>query len=92
MWRHIDVQVNFEILHCSDVFERRHKFLIHNALSCKHIVSIFFLPRKYDAISQLRHSYAKGPFCVTRLMSKMYMLNSYSKINMYCLDQQLFIY
>ena len=26
-----------------------------------------FLPRKYDVISQLRHSYAKGPFCVARL-------------------------
>ena len=37
-----------------------------NALSSKH-VSIF-LPRKYDVISQLRHSYAKGPFCVTRLI------------------------
>ena len=28
-----------------------------------------FLLRKYDVISQLRHSYAKGPFCVARLMS-----------------------
>ena len=28
---------------------------------------ISFLPRKYDVISQLRHSYAKGPLCVTRL-------------------------
>ena len=28
-----------------------------------------FLPRKYDVISQLNHSYAKGPFCVTRLKS-----------------------
>ena len=26
-----------------------------------------FLPRKYDVISQLRQSYAKGPFCVARL-------------------------
>ena len=25
-----------------------------------------FLPRKYDVISQLRNSYAKGPFCMTR--------------------------
>ena len=27
----------------------------------------YFLPRKYDVISQLRHSYAKDPLCVTRL-------------------------
>ena len=27
-----------------------------------------FLPRKYDVISQLRHSYAKDPFCVPRLI------------------------
>ena len=27
-----------------------------------------FLPRKYDVISQLRHSYTKGSFCVTRLI------------------------
>ena len=27
------------------------------------------LPRKYNVIFQLRHSYAKGPFCVTRLIS-----------------------
>ena len=26
-----------------------------------------FLPLKYDVISQLRHSYSKGPFCVTWL-------------------------
>ena len=26
-----------------------------------------FLPRKYDIISQLRHSYALDPFCVTQL-------------------------
>ena len=28
----------------------------------------FFLPQKYDAISQLRYRYAKGPFYVKRLM------------------------
>ena len=27
-----------------------------------------FLPRKYDVISQLHHSYTKGSFCVTRLI------------------------
>ena len=27
----------------------------------------YFLTRKYDVISQLRHSYAKDPLCVTRL-------------------------
>ena len=26
-----------------------------------------YLLRKYDVISQLRHSYAKGPYCVMRL-------------------------
>ena len=40
-------------------------FLNHETLQSKH-VSIF-LPRKYDVISQLRDSYAKGPFCVARL-------------------------
>ena len=28
----------------------------------------YFLPRKYDFISQLRHSYAKDPLCMTRLI------------------------
>ena len=41
-------------------------FLNQKAFSSKH-VSIF-LPRKYDVISQLRHSYVKDPLCVTRLM------------------------
>ena len=27
----------------------------------------YFLPQKYDDISQLRHSYAKDPLWVTRL-------------------------
>ena len=40
-------------------------FVNQKAFSSQH-VSIF-LPRKYDVISQLRHSYAKGPFCVARL-------------------------
>ena len=40
-------------------------FLNQKAISSKH--ASIFLPRKYDVISQLRHSYAKGPFCVARL-------------------------
>ena len=28
----------------------------------------YFLTRKYDVISILRHSYAKDPLCVTRLI------------------------
>ena len=48
---------NSEILHCSDVFERRQKLHkpenIFKANTCQ-----LFLPRKYDIISQLRHSYA----------------------------------
>ena len=28
----------------------------------------FFLLQKFDLISQLRHSYDKGPFCVTQLI------------------------
>ena len=49
-----------------------------NALSGKH-VSIIFLPRIYDVISQLRHSYIKDPLCVTRLkyyISKVYFATS----------------
>ena len=42
------------------------KLLNQRTLSSKH-VSFFFLPRKYDVISQLRHNYAKGPFCMARL-------------------------
>ena len=34
-----------------------------NANTCRN-----FLQRKYDVISQLRHSYAKGPFCVVRFL------------------------
>ena len=41
------------------------QFLNHKTISRKH-VSIF-LPRKYDVISKLCHSYAKDPFWVTRL-------------------------
>ena len=40
-------------------------FANDTAFSSKHLST--FLPRKYDVISQLRHSYAEGPFCVARL-------------------------
>ena len=42
-------------------------FVNQTAFSSKHVST--FLTRKYDVISQLRHSYAKDPFCVTRLIS-----------------------
>ena len=41
------------------------KVLNQTTLFSKHVSN--FLPRKYDVISQLRHNYAKGPFCVARL-------------------------
>ena len=58
---------NFGILHCSGAFERRNK---HCKPECSFIQTRvdYFLPRKYDVISQLRHSYAKDPLCVTRLI------------------------
>ena len=40
-------------------------FLNHETLQSKHVSNFF--TAKYDVISQLRHSYAKGPFCVARL-------------------------
>ena len=52
---------NFEILNFSDIFfTRSETFLKQKAFSSKRVST--FLPRKYDAISQLRHSYAKGLF------------------------------
>ena len=42
-------------------------------ISSKH-VSIF-LPRNYDVISQLCHSYTNGPFCVARLILLRCILN-----------------
>ena len=59
-------EANFEILHCSGAFARRHK---HFKPECyfKQTLVDYFLPRKYDAISQLRHSYAKDPLCVMQL-------------------------
>ena len=44
-------------------------FVNQKAFSSKHMSA--FLLRKYDAISQLHHSYAKGPFCVKRLIFTM---------------------
>ena len=59
---------NFEILHCSEAFSRRKTlFKQENFFKQTHVD---FLPRKYDVISQSRHSYAKGPFCVARLIWK----------------------
>ena len=58
---------NSKILHCSDVFARREK-LYKPEKNFKQ--TQLFLPRKYDVISQLRHSYAKGPFCVAQLIYK----------------------
>ena len=56
---------NLEILDCSADFTRCQKLFNKRALSNKH-VSIF-LPRKYNVISQVRPSYAKGLFCVARI-------------------------
>ena len=58
---------NLKILHCSDAFTRRHK---HNKPECSFMQTCvdYFLPRKYDVISPLRHSYAKDPLCLTRLI------------------------
>ena len=36
----------------------------------------YFLPRKYDVISQLHHIYAKDPLCVTRLKCGMYSMEN----------------
>ena len=56
---------NSEVLHCPDGLTRRQKlFKQENNFKQTHVI---FLPRKYDVISHLRHSYAKGPFCVARL-------------------------
>ena len=56
---------NSEILHCCDVFANSQKLFKPESIfkqTCQ-----LFLPRKYEVISQLRHNYAKGPFCMTRL-------------------------
>ena len=61
-------EANFEILHCSGVFARPHKHCKPECFFMQTRID-YFLPRKYDVISQLRHSYAKDPLCVTRLIS-----------------------
>ena len=67
---------NSEILHQSDVFLHAiRNFLIQKALSSKRVST--FLPRKYDVISQVRHSYAKGPFWVARLIYGMTFFKKY---------------
>ena len=69
MYRSVTIifyDINFEILNFSGAYAWRHKH-------CKPECSFrqtrvdYFLQRKYDVISQLRHSYAKDPLCVTRL-------------------------
>ena len=57
-------EANFEILHCSGGFARRHNCKPECSFM-KHV--LIFLPRKYDVISQLRRNFAKDPLCVTRL-------------------------
>ena len=43
------------------------KTVNQEALSSKSVD--YFFPQKYDVISQLLHSYAKGPICLMRLKS-----------------------
>ena len=57
---------NSEILHCSGVFACRHQLFKPERVFKQTRVNI--LPRKYYVISQLRHSYAKDPFCVAWLI------------------------
>ena len=54
---------NSEILGYSDFFACRQKLFKSESFYKQTPVNII-LPQKYDIISQLRHSYAKGPFCV----------------------------
>ena len=57
---------NSEIWNCSDVYARRQKLCKPESIfrqTCQ-----LFLPQKYDVISQLCHSYSKGPFCMTWLI------------------------
>ena len=56
---------NFEILHCSDVFVCRQELCKAESIFIQTRVNFFY---RDNAISQLRHSYAKGSFCVTRLI------------------------
>ena len=45
-------------------------FVNQKVFSNKHLSIV--LPRKYEVVSQLRHSYANSPFCMTRLNIKYY--------------------
>ena len=60
-------EANFDIFHCSGARARRQK---HCKRECSFMQTRVdnFLPRKYDVISRLRHSYVKYPLCVTRLI------------------------
>ena len=58
---------NAEILLCSDVLHAVKKLCKPKSIFKQTHVN-FFLLQKCDIISQLHHSYAKGPFCVTRLI------------------------
>ena len=53
-------------------FARRHK---HCAPECSFMQTRvdYFLPRKYDVISQLHRSYTKDPLCVTQLITCFYL-------------------
>ena len=57
---------NLEILHCSADFTLRQK-IFKQENTFKQTRVDLLLSRKYDVISQLLHSYAKGPFCVARV-------------------------
>ena len=41
---------------------------------------IYFLPPKNDVISQLRHSYAKDPLCVTRFISLIWFIDDINEL------------
>ena len=51
---------NLEIWDFSAYFTRRQKLFKQESTFKQ--TRVYFLMRKYDVISQLRHSYAKGPF------------------------------
>ena len=48
------------------MFIRRYK--LFKPLNTFQETCVDFFTAKYDVISQLRHSYAKGPFCVAQLI------------------------
>ena len=61
-------EANFEMLNFSGVFARCHKHC-KPEYSFMQTCGYYFLPKKYDVISQLPHSYAKDLLCITRLIS-----------------------